>query len=194
MPKSFENQFTRISNLKKSKSRRKTHLENQSDLTTGTLPGFNLSEKGLVIIQLENDVTVSTSTPKSVNKGHKHNERRIPNYIYFCIEFLDPEADCIQNVQELYNSNYASRLGNGCIILLTLNVLAGLIKQNTGLSLSELCERTSKYLSVNGMKAYDRKTIMFHWKRFSNNPNLYSKYGRVFPARLGRPRAVSHDD
>jgi len=130
MPKSSKNQFTRISNLKKSKSRRKTHLENQSDLTTGTLPGFNLSEKGLVIIQLENDVAVSSSKAKFVNKGYKHNERRIPNYIYFCIEFLNPEADSIQNVQELYNANCLIRLGDECIIILMLNVIADLTKLN----------------------------------------------------------------
>ena len=89
---------------------------------------------------------------------------------------------------------YASRRGDIGVILLSLNVLAGLIQQNPNLSLIELCKRTSQYLSINNMDIYNPKTILFHWKRFCDQPNLYSNRTRVFSPRLGRLKRVSEGE
>ena len=57
----------------------------------------------------------------------------------FPLAFLNPASENIITVRNLWNTYYSHRRGNLSVILITLNVLAGLIVQNLGFSLTKLC-------------------------------------------------------
>lgn len=194
MPRKSKNHKSNTANLKKTLTAQLCKKQNPLNINLMSQPISKTVGNSLTAIKLDNGVLVLVSRPSSGNKGYDKNKRTFPDFISFSLEFLDPRSQSIPKAQELFNQLYGSRRGDGCLILLALNVLAGLIQKDQGLSLSELCERTSKYLCVNGITSLNRKTIMFHWKRFSADWRLYSNIGRVFPPRHGRPRIVSDEE